>query len=421
MRKQSTLALLVCGPSVTFGYLAPTAIRNGFRRCSCVQRRVHSEQDLADADALVVSSAPITRFSFLATLASATATSFPIVAVAAASPTSVDSAATTAADSRETLAIPPRENARRESISGFAAGAALTLTKTVVKYPLDTATVRLQMPNTAYSIRNLPALFSDAYVGITVPLVTNIPAGAVFFAVKDAVKTSLTDSTQCNSLTKTLVSVAAAQIPYWLLRNPTEVVKTRQQAGQAKYNATSLGGILQAYQQVRVDALEERGHCTNTSSDNGMLPPPPLSGFKNGGWDAYYTGYWENVAYAYPADVVKFACYEWLSQGQAHLPPSTGALYGALATAVAQCVTTPLDVIRNRVMASEGMIVGPNGTTSAKPLSYTECLVELARQEGLGGLFAGVTPRVGKAILSGAIQFATYEETKQEIAKLFAR
>jgi solute carrier family 25 (mitochondrial S-adenosylmethionine transporter), member 26 len=419
MRRQSALlALFVYGPGLTFCYVAltPTGIRT--RRTACIQRRLHSkEPNFADADSLAVASAPITRLSFLATLAAAS-TSLPIAASAKAPLSSAESAA-----SSETVAIPtPRENARRESISGFAAGAALTLTKTVVKYPLDTATVRLQMPNTAYSIRNLPALFSDAYVGITVPLVTNVPAGAVFFAVKDAVKTSLTDSTQCNSLTKTLVSVAVAQIPYWLLRNPTEVVKTRQQAGQAKYNATSVGGILQAYQQVRIDALEQRGH--NTSTSEGVLLPPPL-GFQNGAWDAYYTGYWENVAYAYPADVVKFACYEWLSQGRAHLPPATGALYGALATAVAQCVTTPLDVIRNRVMASERTsavaVNGPNGTTFAKPLSYTESLVELARQEGLGGLFAGVTPRVGKAILSGAIQFATYEETKQEIAKLFAR
>ena len=53
--------------------------------------------------------------------------------------------------------------------------------------------------------------------------------------------------------------------------------------------------------------------------------------------------------------------------------------------------------------------------------SYVERLVQLARDEGLAGLFAGATPRVGKALLSGAIQFATYEETKMEIAKMFQR
>ena len=49
--------------------------------------------------------------------------------------------------------------------------------------------------------------------------------------------------------------------------------------------------------------------------------------------------------------------------------------------------------------------------------SYLDTLIALGREEGLGGLFAGSSPRVAKALLSGAIQFATYEETKQSIAK----
>lgn len=50
--------------------------------------------------------------------------------------------------------------------------------------------------------------------------------------------------------------------------------------------------------------------------------------------------------------------------------------------------------------------------------SYVERLIRLGKEEGLAGLFAGAAPRVGKAFLSGAIQFATYEETKQSIAGL---
>lgn len=344
---------------------------------------------------------------------------------------------------------------REESISGFFAGAALTLTKTIVKYPLDTATVRLQMPNnTEYSIRNLNRLFANAYVGVEAPLVANVPAGAVFFAVKDAVQSALANPnsnhhqyTISNSFSKTLISVAIAQIPYWILRNPTEVVKTRQQAGQANYynynynslaapvaaaaaengsnttrRGSSTGGtggnwkdIAQAYQQVRIDALRQQQQRYMSNSTATVA-----SSYLDG-WDAYYTGYWENILYAYPADVIKFQCYEWLSRGGSsninsqkpkRLSPATGALYGAIATAVAQCVTTPLDVVRNRVMMTPA-------TAAAAPVSYMESLVRLAREEGLAGLFAGVTPRVGKAILSGAIQFATYEETKQEFAKFF--
>ena len=160
------------------------------------------------------------------------------------------------------------------------------------------------------------------------------------------------------------------------------------------------------------------------------------------GLDAFYTGYWENILCAYPADVIKFVVYEQLTGGRKNLPPSQGALAGAAATAVAQWITTPLDVVRNRIMVEQndidnddpapGLGGGDNNNNNNNnyadaPIqpppqrSYVERLVQLARDEGLAGLFAGATPRVGKALLSGAIQFATYEETKMEIAKMFQR
>lgn len=96
--------------------------------------------------------------------------------------------------------------------------------------------------------------------------------------------------------------------------------------------------------------------------------------------------------------------------------------------AAAQLVTTPLDVIRNRLMTGENnnksssRTTPTNGEESAGDRavkdSYIQTLITLGKEEGLGGLFAGATPRVAKAFLSGAIQFATYEETKQSIARL---
>jgi hypothetical protein len=110
--------------------------------------------------------------------------------------------------------------------------------------------------------------------------------------------------------------------------------------------------------------------------------------------------------------VIKFVCYDVITQGEKNLPPVNGAVAGAASTAVAQLLTTPLDVIRNRVMAL--------GDQSAdeKP-SYIDSLVKLSNEEGIEGLFAGASPRVGKAIVSGAIQFATYEKIKQKLNALF--
>jgi solute carrier family 25 (mitochondrial S-adenosylmethionine transporter), member 26 len=281
-----------------------------------------------------------------------------------------------------------------ESISGFVAGASLTLTKTLIKYPLDTATVRLQMPNSPYSISNLAALLDGSYRGLWAPLVANIPAGAVFFSVKDACKSSLKGYNLPRWLT-TCLAVGTAQFPYWLVRNPSEVVKTRQQARTPGYGNVS---AWEAYQQVQEDAALVGTDTTYSK----------LSGF--------YAGYWENVLYAFPADVVKFLVYEQLTGGRSNLPSAEGALAGAAATAVAQLATTPLDVVRNRVMAQQ-----TNGDPGENRPGYWQSLQKIGLQEGLAGLFAGASPRVGKALLSGAIQFATYEESKQKLATFLER
>jgi len=88
--------------------------------------------------------------------------------------------------------------------------------------------------------------------------------------------------------------------------------------------------------------------------------------------------------------------------------PLESAVAGAASTAVAQLVTTPLDVVRNRAMADVG-----GGETS-----YFGRLRTISAEEGAAGLFSGAAPRVGKAVLSGAIQFATYEETKARMASI---
>lgn len=289
----------------------------------------------------------------------------------------------------------------QESISGFISGSAVSTVKTLVKYPLDTATVRLQMPNTQYTIQNLPALFAGSFDGIAAPLVSNIPAGAIFFAVKDAAKSSLKESgLGLPKWALTSLAVGAALPPYWLLRNPSEVVKTRLQVGaEGYYEGMS---TLDAFQL----ALSNGGNSTID------------------GVSELYQGYTENILYGFPADIIKFVAYDYLTGGKGKkvVSPIDGAVYGAISTAVAQLVTTPLDVLRNRIMADVASDDDKTkGTTDAPRPSYFDRLAKIANEEGVQELFAGSTPRVAKAMLSGAIQFATYEETKQKMSQFFLK
>lgn len=290
----------------------------------------------------------------------------------------------------------------QESISGFVSGSAVSTVKTLVKYPLDTATVRLQMPSTQFTIENLPALFSGSFDGITAPLVSNIPAGAIFFAVKDAAKSSLKESgLGLPKWALTSLAVGAALPPYWLIRNPSEVVKTRLQVGaEGYYEGMS---TLDAFQL----ALANGGNSTMD------------------GVSELYQGFKENILYGFPADIIKFVAYDYLTggKGKKGVSPVDGAVYGALATAAAQLVTTPLDVLRNRIMAEvsndeDGSKATENADTG---LSYIGRLTKIAKEEGVEELFAGSWPRFAKAMLSGAIQFATYEETKQKMSEFFIK
>ncbi|KAL7539552.1 hypothetical protein ACHAWF_006443, partial [Thalassiosira exigua] len=291
--------------------------------------------------------------------------------------------------------------ALQESISGFVSGTAVSTVKTLVKYPLDTATVRLQMPDTKFTMRDLPTLFAGSFDGIAAPLVSNIPAGAIFFAVKDAAKTSLKESgLGLPKWASTSLAVGAALPPYWAVRNPSEVVKTRLQVGaEGYYEGMS---TLDAFRQ----ALSDGANSTR------------------GGVGELYQGYAENVLYGFPADIIKFVAYDYLTggKGKKGVSPVDGAVYGAMSTAFAQLLTTPLDVLRNRIMAE--VPVGDaeeEATSNAKELSYFDRLAKIAREEGVQELFAGSTPRIAKAVLSGAIQFATYEETKQKMSELFMK
>ncbi|GMI00604.1 hypothetical protein TrST_g8136 [Triparma strigata] len=95
-----------------------------------------------------------------------------------------------------------------------------------------------------------------------------------------------------------------------------------------------------------------------------------------------FSGYLPNVLYGYPADILKFVIYDVLKNSLMSTYVS-----GAVSTMIAQAVTTPLDVKRNRVMCSEdGVGVVEEGD----------------RWKGLG-------LRVGKAAVSGAVQFGVYE------------
>lgn len=97
-----------------------------------------------------------------------------------------------------------------------------------------------------------------------------------------------------------------------------------------------------------------------------------------------YAGYGSFLLRDLPFDAIEFVVYEQLKKtvkatkgGVDPTPLETSAL-GAVAGAVTGLVTTPLDVIKTRLM-----IQGANKTYKG----VVDCATQIARQEGTGALF----------------------------------
>ena len=94
--------------------------------------------------------------------------------------------------------------------------------------------------------------------------------------VKDAVKRSAASS-DLGKTPITLLSVGAANIAYWGVKNPSEILKVRRQAG------------------VTNDTLGAAADL-----------------WRNEGLSGFYNSYGSNYAYSTPVDAIKFLLYEQL-------------------------------------------------------------------------------------------------------------
>lgn len=269
------------------------------------------------------------------------------------------------------------ESPLREFIASAAGGAAQRLSKDILLHPLDTIRCRLELQG---ADRDLfaPDLYKNLYAGVLPSTLVGTPGGALFFATKDSVKSwlALLTGGRMSKEAMTVAAVIIAQFPYWALRTPGELVKTRLQASEGETALAVTQRILQ---------------------DEGVT--------------GMFLGYGSNIAYATPTDIVKFAAYESLKRRAsaltgAKLSPLQSAVCGAVGSAVAQATCTPLDVVRTRLIA-------PEGREASGQRRFGSTARAILDRDGVGALFAGILPRVGRALASGALQFGTLEATRR--------
>jgi len=172
-----------------------------------------------------------------------------------------------------------------------------------------------------------------------------------------------------------MVSASIAEVAACLIRVPTEVIKTRMQ-----------------------------------TSTYGALGKSSLAAAKivlaHNGWRGLYRGFGSTIMREIPFTSLQFPFYEFLKSELSKkvqrktLYAHEAAICGSIAGGTAAALTTPLDVLKTRVMLDVS-------DASAPPL-YVR-LRGIYVSEGMGALFAGVIPRTLWISAGGAVFLGVYE------------
>ncbi|RVW94893.1 putative S-adenosylmethionine carrier 2, chloroplastic [Vitis vinifera] len=169
-----------------------------------------------------------------------------------------------------------------------------------------------------------------------------------------------------------------------LVRVPTEVVKQRMQTGQ---------------------------FASATDAVQLILPRRGLKVFMR------LQGYGSFLLRDLPFDALQFCIYEQLRIGyklaaQRDLNDPENAMIGAFSGAITGAITTPLDVIKTRLMVQG---------SANQYKGIFDCVRTVIREEGTPALFKGIGPRVLWIGIGGSIFFVILERTKQVVAQTHTR
>ncbi|KAA8652530.1 hypothetical protein EYZ11_002627 [Aspergillus tanneri] len=290
----------------------------------------------------------------------------------------------------------------RSLISGSVAG----LTVDCSLYPLDTIKTRLQKARSHVPFAPAPSLslkqtIRGIYAGLPSVLFGSAPSAASFFIVYDGVKRSLLPSSSSETpsrthliLTHSLAS-SMGEMAACAVRVPTEVVKQRAQAGL--FGGSSLLALK--------DIL-------------ALRHPDATGGTKRGYGQVVrelYRGAGITIAREIPFTVLQFTMWESMKEeyaksmqressdpsGGGQVPASTSAMFGSVAGAIAAGLTTPLDVIKTRVMLAR------RGEKGARV--RIRDVVQDVTKEGLGAFWRGIGPRVAWIGIGGAVFLGSYQ------------
>lgn len=139
--------------------------------------------------------------------------------------------------------------------------------------------------------------------------------------------------------------------------------------------------------------------------------------YRSGGVPAFYTGYKSLLYKSIPYDAIEMTLYEifrkyykriFKTADDSSLVMSVAS--GYLSSGIAAFVTTPMDVVKTRMMLS--------AAERSPETSVIQMFRKIYRNEGLRGLYSGAFIRVMVVATAGAIYFAAFESYRGFLQRL---
>ncbi|XP_078178186.1 mitochondrial substrate carrier family protein [Carex rostrata] len=137
---------------------------------------------------------------------------------------------------------------------------------------------------------------------------------------------------------------------------------------------------------------------------------------KSDGILGLYAGYTATLLRNLPAGILSYSSFEYLKAfvlfqtKQTQLKPAQSILCGALAGAISASLTTPLDVVKTRLMTQ---------TQKSAQRKVSEILRQIVNEEGWGGLARGIGPRVLHSACFAALGYFAFETVRLAISKRY--
>lgn len=229
------------------------------------------------------------------------------------------------------------------------------------------------------------------YSGISAVIVGSAASSAVYFGTCEFGKSILSKFDKFPSVLIPPTAGAMGNIVSSAIMVPKELITQRMQAG-AKGRSW----------QVLLRILEK----------DGIL--------------GLYAGYSATLLRNLPAGVLSYSSFEYLkaavlsSTKNNHLEPIHSVICGALAGAISASLTTPLDVVKTRLMTQvHGEAMSKVSATMYSGVSST--VKQILKEEGWVGLTRGIGPRVLYSACFSAIGYFAFETARLAILNQYLK